>query len=141
MKSKVTLVARLLLGLVFFVLGLNGFLGFIPDPEMTEDAGAFITALSDTGYMMYFIKIVETACGALLLAGFFVPLALVLLAPILVNILAFHIFLDPSPQGLGMAIFIVALHLFLTSQHWSAYTPMLVAKVAVDAENVGGEVD
>jgi len=139
MKSKAALVARILLGLVFFVFGLNGFLGFIPDPEMTSEAGAFMTALSDTGYMLVLIKIVETACGALLLAGFFVPLALVLLAPILINILAFHLFLDPSPQGLGMAIVIVALHLFLTSQHWSAYTPILVAKTGMSEEAAGGE--
>ena len=82
MKSKATLVARILLGLVFFVFGLNGLIGFMQEPEMTQEAGAFMTALVDTGYMMYLIKIVEIACGAMLLTGFFVPLALVLLAPL-----------------------------------------------------------
>ena len=128
MKSKAALVARILLGLMFFVFGLNGFLNFLDQPEGTPEGEAFITALIDTGYLMTMVKVIETACGALLLAGYFVPFALVLLAPIIVNILGFHVFLDPSAQGLGMAIAILVLHLFVTSQHWNAYAPLLVAK-------------
>ncbi len=138
MKSKAALVARILLGLMFFVFGLNGFLNFLEQPEGTPEGEAFIAALSDTGYLMTMVKVIETACGALLLAGYFVPLALVLLAPIIVNILGFHIFLDPSGQGLGMAIVILVLHLFVTSQHWSAYGPLLVAK-AGGSEAPSGE--
>ncbi len=139
MTSKAALVARILLGLMFFVFGLNGFLGFIEQPEGTPEGDAFLTALMDTGYLMTMVKVIETACGALLLAGFFVPLALVLLAPIIVNILGFHIFLDPSGQGLGMAIVILALHLFVTSQHWKVYAPLLVAKSGASEANASGD--
>ena len=141
MKSKAALVARILLGLVFFVFGLNGFLGFLEEPEGTPEGEAFITALIDTGYLMMLLKVIETTCGALLLAGYFVPLALVLLAPIIVNILGFHLFLDLSGQGLGMAIVILVLHLFLTTQHWSAYAPLLVAKVGASEAAAGGDVE
>ena len=134
MTSKAAVVARILLGLMFFVFGLNGFLNFLEQPEGTPEGEAFITSLIDTGYLMTMVKVIETACGALLLAGYFVPLALVLLAPIIVNILGFHVFLDPSGQGLGMAIVILVLHLFVTSQHWKVYAPLLVAKA--DASEV-----
>ena len=138
MKSKAAVIARILVGLMFFVFGLNGFLNFIEQPEGTPEGEAFLTALNDTGYLMTMIKVIETTCGALLLIGYFVPLALVLLAPIIVNILGFHLFLDPSVQGLGMAIVILVLHLFVTSQHWNAYGPLLVAK-AGGSEAPSGE--
>ena len=141
MKSKAELVARILLGLMFFVFGLNGFLNFLGQPEATPEGEAFITAMIDTGYLMTMVKVIETTCGALLLVGYFVPLALVLLAPIIVNILAFHVFLDPSGQGLGMAFVILALHLFVTSQHWNAYTPLLVAKAAASEAAISGGVE
>ena len=140
MKSKAVLVARILLGLVFFVFGLNGFLGFLEQPEGTPEGDAFLTALMDTGYLMTLLKVIETTCGALLLAGYFVPLALVLLAPVIVNILGFHLFLDLSGQGLGMAIVILALHLFLPSQHWKAYAPLLVAKAGASDPAASGDV-
>src|SRR5580658_10205309 len=68
--------ARLLLGLVFFVLGLNGFLQFLPTPPAPERATAFVGALIATGYMFPLIKSVEVICGALLLSNRLVPLAL-----------------------------------------------------------------
>ena len=58
MKSKAALVARILLGLMFFVFGLNGFLNFLEQPEGTPEGEAFITALVDTGYLMTLIKMV-----------------------------------------------------------------------------------
>ncbi len=142
MISKAALVARILLGLMFFVFGLNGFLNFLEQPEGTPEGAAFLTALAETGYLMTLIKVIETTCGALLLAGYFVPLALVLLAPIIVNILSFHLFLDLSAQGLGMAIVILVLHLFVTSQHWSAYESLLVAKAdGTEPAASGGAAD
>lgn len=128
MKSKATVIARVLLGLVFFVFGLNGFLNFLEPPEMTPEAEAFITALADTGYLLYLLKFVETLCGAMLLAGLFAPLALILLTPIVINIAAFHIFLDPAAQGLVTVVVILALHIFLTTQFWSVYKPVLVVR-------------
>ena len=142
MKTKGVLVARLLLGLIFFVFGLNGFLEFLEQPEGTPEGDAFIAALRDTGYVMTLVKVIETACGALLLAGYFVPLALVLLAPIIVNIAGFHLFLDPSGSGLGTVAVVLALHIFLTTQYWTVYKPMLAAKVNLsEAAGAGGAED
>lgn len=93
------------------------------------------------GYLMTLVKVIETACGALLLAGYFVPLMLVLLAPIIVNILGFHLFLDPSGQGLGTAVVILVLHLFLTTQHWNVYAPLLVEKVGAGEAAASADVE
>jgi uncharacterized membrane protein YphA (DoxX/SURF4 family) len=117
--------ARLLLGLVFFVFGLNGFLNFIPAPEMTGKGPDFIAAMADTGYMLYLVAGTEALCGAAFLSGLFVPLALVLLTPVLVNIVAYHIFLDPSGAAFGIVGVVVVLHAFLTYKHWDLYRPLV----------------
>ena len=111
MKAKIDMVAQALLGLVFFVFGLNGFFQFLPMPEMGEAAGAYFGGLAATGYFLPVLKIVETVCGLLLLLRLFSPLALVLLAPVVVQILLFHLFLDPA--GLPMAIVITLLEAYL----------------------------
>lgn len=108
----VIIIARVLLGLVFTVFGLNGFLHFIGAmPEMQGQAGAFITALASSGYL-YVIAFLQVVGGLCLLFGArFVPLGLTLLGPVIVNIVLFHIFLEPA--GLPMAIALSALALFL----------------------------
>jgi uncharacterized membrane protein YphA (DoxX/SURF4 family) len=124
-----TLVARILLGLVFFVFGLNGFLNFMPMPPMPEKAMQFAGALAATGYMFPFIKIVEVVTGALLLAGVFVPLALTLLGPVLINILFFHIFLTP-PNEWGMGIVLVLLHVFLMYSYRQSFAGVFAMRPA-----------
>src|SRR5437764_11447479 len=109
MKYAVIIV-RVLLGLLFAVFGSNAFLDFIPMPPMQGLTGQFIGALFGSGYI-YAIAGVQVIGGLLLLIGRFVPLALALLGPVIVHIMLYHIFLDPS--GLGMAIFIPVLALFL----------------------------
>jgi uncharacterized membrane protein YphA (DoxX/SURF4 family) len=108
----VIIIARVLLGLVFVVFGSNAFLHFMgPMPEMQGQAGAFITALMSSGYM-YVIAVLQVLGGLCLLLGArFVPLGLTLLGPVIVNIVLYHLFLEPS--GLGIAIVISALALFL----------------------------
>ena len=115
--------ARVLLGLVFVVFGLNGFFNFIQPPEMNEAAGSLMGALVGTGYFMMVVKLVEVASGVMILTGRFLPLGLVLLAPVSVNILLFHIFLDQG--GLGMAIFIVAMQLFLAWAYRDSFSGVL----------------
>jgi uncharacterized membrane protein YphA (DoxX/SURF4 family) len=126
-------VTRVILGLVFFVFGLNGFLNFIPPPTepMPEGAVSLGVAFMNSGYLMQFIKGTEVLCGLLLLANRFVPLALVVLAPIVLNILAFHLFLLPS--GTGMALFILALQLHLAWAHRRAFAPLLTARAAQES--------
>ncbi len=120
-----TLIARILLGLIFFVFGLNGFFGFMPMPDMSGAAADFMGALHSSGYL-YAVKTLEVVSGALLLAGFFVPLALVLIGPVIVNIALFHIFLDPA--GLPMAILLVVLLVFLVYAHRDAFKGVFVKK-------------
>ena len=105
-------IVRVLLGLAFVVFGSNAFLKFMgPPPEMHGQAGAFITALMGSGYM-YVVAVLQVLGGLCLLLGArFVPLGLTLLGPIIVNILLFHVFLEPS--GLPIAIVTAALSLFL----------------------------
>jgi uncharacterized membrane protein YphA (DoxX/SURF4 family) len=119
--------ARVLLGLIFLVFGLHGFFhfSFIPMPEMSEAGGAFMGALMGTGYFMMVVKAVEVTAGLMILTGRFLPLGLILLAPVSVNILLFHIFLDPA--GMGMAIFIVAMQLFLAWSYRDSYSGVLQA--------------
>lgn len=98
------LVARLLLGLMFFVFGLNGFLNFLNmGPMPTGLAGQFIGALIQSHYF-WVVAALQVIGGALLLIGRYVPLALVLLGPVIVNILLYHFLLYPA----GMALAIVA---------------------------------
>ncbi len=111
MKAKIDMVAQALLGLVFFVFGLNGFLEFLPMPEMGDQSGAYMGGLAAASYFFPVLKIVETVSGLLLLLRLFSPLALVLLAPVVVQILLFHLFLDPA--GLPMAIVITLLEAYL----------------------------
>jgi len=119
MNSKITIATRLLLGLIFFVFGLNGFFRFLPMPEMSAEAGNFMGALGATGYFFPFLKVCEVVAGALLLLGAFVPFALVLLAPISVNIFLFHAFLAPSGLPLPIVIAACLIYLGLFSDEYS----------------------
>ena len=120
--SKAVLIARILLGLIFVVFGANYFLHFIPI-QPSESAGAFMGALTDTGYMWPAIKLTEIVGGAMLLGGFGVPLALVLLAPIIVNIVLLHVFLDTA--GLPVAILVLVLEVFLARAYWGSFKGVL----------------
>jgi len=91
----VILIARLLLGLVFVVFGLNGFLNFIKGPMPTGLAGQFVGALVLSHYF-WVVAAIQVAGGVLLLVNRYVPLGLVLLGPVIVNIICYHVFLNPS---------------------------------------------
>ena len=125
-SPKAPQVARIVFGLLFFVFGINGFLNFIPQPAPPEPAMAFLGALAATGYMFPLIKGTEIVVGALLLSNRFVPLALALIAPNVVNIVLFHAVL--APGGLGLALPVLALELYLAWSYRAAYASMLVAK-------------
>lgn len=117
--------ARVLLGLIFVVFGLNGFFNFIPAPEMSEAAGSLMGAFVATGYFMIVVKLVEVTSGLMILTGRFLPLGLILLAPVSVNILLFHIFLDTA--GLPMALFIIIAQLFLAWEYRDSFSGVLQA--------------
>lgn len=124
--SKLPSIARIALGLAFFVFGLNGFFHFLPQPPMSGPPADFATALFATGYMFPLVKGTEVAASLLLLSNRYVPLALAVLAPVLVNIVAFHAFL--APAGLALPIVLIALELYLARSYRDAFAPMLHAR-------------
>ena len=124
---------RCLLGFIFFVFGLNGFLQFVPQPPPPPAAGAFFGALAATGYMLPLIMSAQVVAGALLLSNRFVPLALALLAPVVVNIVLFHAVL--APGGIGVALVVLALELAAAWMYRNAYATMLHARTAPTASN------
>lgn len=131
--------ARVVLGLLFFVFGLNYFLNFLPMPaeRPPEAALTFLGGLTASGYVFPLIKAIEVTAGAALLANRFVPLALTLLAPIIINIAAFHFLLAPA---YGLPIAILALELYLAWSYRAAFLPLLRAHVApapATRENAG----
>lgn len=105
-----TIISRSLLGLLFAVMGSNEFLHFFPLPTMPGEAGAFLNAMFVTHYL-YVIAALEVIGGLLLLSGRYGPLGLTVLGPVIVNILIFHMFMNPS--GLPIALVVSVLALFL----------------------------
>jgi uncharacterized membrane protein YphA (DoxX/SURF4 family) len=126
MKSKIDMGARILLGLLFVVFGLNGFLNFIPMPPPPENMMKFATALMETGFFMQFVKACEVICGILLLANVFVPLSLLILAPICINIFLIHAFL--ALEGMPMAIAILILGSAIAWARFDKFAPLLKMK-------------
>lgn len=122
MNSNFTTILRLILGLGLIVFGLNEFLGFVPKPDLSKEAGDFITSLRATGYLLYVVGALEVFIGLLLVLKKWVPFALLLLVPISFNILLFHLFLD-IPDIL-QAIIVVVLNAILIFKYWKAYRPL-----------------
>jgi len=122
-------IARFLMGLPLLVFGLNCFLNFIPPPPkpLPAAAAAFAGALFNSGYMMQLIGCTQLIVGVLLVSNRFVPLALALFAPFIVNSIAFHACLEHS--GLPMAAVFLALELYLAWAYRQAFQPMLAARV------------
>jgi uncharacterized membrane protein YphA (DoxX/SURF4 family) len=119
--KTLNLIARILLGLIFVVFGLNGFLHFLPQPPMPDAAKSFFGGLAATGYMLPLLFAAQVLGGGLILLGM-VPLGLLILAPVIVNIIAFHVFL--APDGLPLALVVAGLELFLAWAHREAYAPL-----------------
>lgn len=124
-KSKLTLVARVILGGAMVVFGLNGFLQFIPMPTPPEPALDFLSAMGRTGYFFPVLKLSEIVAGAMVLSGFYLPLGLLILAPILLQILLFHIFLEPSMNGMVLPVILVLAELYLAKENMDVFGPLL----------------
>ena len=119
--------ARLLLGLAFTVFGLNGFLHLIPTPLLPGLAGQFMGALYGSNYHAVVFG-TQLVGGVLLLSNRYVPLALTLLGPVIVNILSFHLFLDRG--GIAPAIVVTVLWFVVFSQVRSSFAGLFVARKA-----------
>jgi len=122
-------IARIIMGLAFLVFGLNGFLHFIPQPKdaMPEGVTTLMTGFMKSRYMMPLIFGTQTLVGVLLLINCFVPLALALIAPVIVNIICFHVFLMPSTIAPGIVV--AVLELYLAWSYRKAFAPMLAMRV------------
>lgn len=114
--------ARILLGLTLVTFGANFYLHFLPQPPMPDAAASFAGALFTSGYVFAIVKPVEIVTGLLLLSNTFVPLALVVLAPVTVGIVGFHVALDPA--GGAAALLVLVLHLTLAYAYRRAYAPL-----------------
>jgi hypothetical protein len=125
-QFKAKTAARLLLGAIFTVFGLNGFLHFLPMPAPSGLAAVFMGGLGATGYFFPLLKGTEVVAGLLLLSNRYVPLALTVLAPVVLNIVLFHAFL--APAGIVLPLVIVALGVYLAYTERAVFAPLLQAR-------------
>jgi uncharacterized membrane protein YphA (DoxX/SURF4 family) len=125
MKIAVIIV-RVLMGLLLLFASIVVLFNLFPQPELTGNTKTFMDGVNATRYLMPLIKITELLCGIAFVAGRFVPLATVVIAPIIVNIFFFHAFVDTS--GLPVAVFLVLANIFLASAYWDKFKPLLEAK-------------
>lgn len=133
MQTKIQFGARIILGLIYFVfggMGLGMALGLVhmPFPPLPEAAEAFMKGLMGTGYFLFLLKITETTCGFLLLTGIAAPLALVIIAPVTLNILCFHTFLTPGLNNLALPLVMVVSQILAMGGYWKLYQPLFGKK-------------
>ena len=121
---KATVLVQRVYGFCFLAFGLNGFVHFIAHlVTMRNAALEFFLGLAATGYMLPLLYITQAAAGACLLVNFYVPLALAVLAPVVVNILLFHVFL--APTGIPLALMLCSFEVSLAWSYREAFIPML----------------
>jgi len=120
--GKITVALRSVLGFIFVAAPIATAFHLAPQPALPPTAAALVAALTATGYMLPLLWSVEIFAGVLLLSGFMVPLALVMLAPVIVNIAAFHLFLDP--KGFPPAIMVTMLEVSLGWRYRQAFEPL-----------------
>jgi len=126
LSSRMTTLSRITLGLIFCLSGINHFFSLLPMPAMTGSTAAFYDGLRQTGYFFPLLGLVELAAGAMLVAGRRIPLALAIVAPVVLNMAVFHAVL--APQGLGIAIVAVAATIYLARRNRAAFRGMLAAR-------------
>jgi putative oxidoreductase len=129
MKAKLPIIARILFGLIMFASGLVGLLELAPTPpDLPEKLITFTNGLMASGYFMTLLKLTETICGLLILSGYFIPLALVILAPVILNIFLVHAFLAPSGVPLAVVLGLLMIYLSFFAQPYSGTIKLLFRK-------------
>jgi len=117
--TKLPMIARIILGIVLLVFGVNKFLNFMPMPPMEGDAATFMNGLGVSGYMFPLLGIIEILVGVLLILNKTVPFALVLLAPLAVNMVLFHAAM--APLGILPAAIVFILNAYLLYANWDKF--------------------
>lgn len=120
------LIVRILMGLMFAFASIVVLFKLVPQPEQTGNVKIFMDGMAASVYMMTTIKVIELICAVAFLSGRFVPLATVVIFPINVNILLFHVFL--APEGLPVAVLLMIGNLLLAWNYRDRYKSMLTAK-------------
>jgi uncharacterized membrane protein YphA (DoxX/SURF4 family) len=121
-----TLVIRLLMGLLFLFGSITFLFQLMPQPELTGNVKLFMDGMNATGFMMPLIKVTELLCGIAFVTGFFVPLASVVIAPVIINIFLFHTLVEPS--GFPVGVFLVVANLVVAYSHREKFLPILKAR-------------
>lgn len=124
----VMIIVRTLMGLLFLVASIVVLFNLVPKPELTGTVKTFNDGLDAAGYFFPMLTITELLCGLAFVTGFYVPLATVVIAPIIVNIFMFHAFIDHS--GLPVAIFLVLANIFIAYYYRDSYKGLLRAHPA-----------
>jgi len=114
---------RMLLAVILFVFSMNGFFGFLPMPEPPEQAARFLQALGEAGYVLPMLYSVEIIIGVFLLLNRFTPLAILAFSPIALNILLYHLLLDPIGGAVGYIT--VLIEVILLVAYFRHYQPLL----------------
>ena len=127
MKIAVVIV-RTLMGLLFLFASISYLANLMPPPELSGNVKLFMDGMLATGYMMTLIKGTELVCGIAFVTGRFVPLAMLVITPVIVNIFLFHLFVETS--GLPVGVALVLGNLFLAHAHWGTFKPLLSARSA-----------
>jgi uncharacterized membrane protein YphA (DoxX/SURF4 family) len=126
MKEKLPMIARILLGLLFVMSGVVGLLNLVPPPPDLPDAmKTFNAGMMAAKYFFPLLKMTETICGLMLVSGFFVPLALVVLAPVVLNIFFVHVFMHPNGLPIAIIIGLIMIYLAFFAKPYSATVKQL----------------
>jgi putative oxidoreductase len=125
---KITvIIVRVLMGLIFVAASIVFLFKLVPQPELKGSAKSFMEGIQAAGYFLPLLMGTELVCGLALVIGRFVPLATVVIFPITLHILLYHIFV--APEGLPVAIVLLLANLFLAYACRKHYEPLLAAKL------------
>jgi putative oxidoreductase len=128
-KEHGPVVARTLLGLIYLMGGIVGLLQLVPPPaDLPQAMMDFQNSLENTQYFFPLLKITETICGFLLVIAIAPALALIVLAPITINIFFVHFYLTPGIENLILPVLLIILQIVAASQYWHVYRPLFQRK-------------
>lgn len=128
-KQYGPIVARTLLGLIYLMGGIVGLLQLVPPPaDLPQGMLDFQKSLESTHYFFPLLKLTETICGFLLVIAFAPALALIILAPITINIFFVHFYLTPGIQNLILPVILIVLQIVAATKYWHVYWPLFQRK-------------